>query len=716
MTVSSTTTRVSYSGNGVTTVFTVPFYFLTQNDLLVILRASNGVETTQTIGTNYTVSGAGVATGGSITMTSAPAAGTTVVILRNAAFTQGTDILPNDKLPAESLETALDKLTMLTQQLEEEVGRAVKFPASDSSALSAQLPASSVRAAKFLSFDSSGNPAVTTANPSPYTSADVTFIASGSNAVLRSVQSKLRDTVSVKDFGAVGDGVTDDTAAFQAAFNSASTSLFIPPGTYLINAPLTVTKALVLTGAGPGVSIVKRGAAYTTNLQLGIIGTGYPTSGSVSNLRFSNFTVDGNKADHSGQPWFNFQFGVGSGPFTVDNIVFENMEIKNAPWHGVALLDGVSNVLVDNCIFSSCGTLNAGNNNGTSIYAQSTQTLTLTESTFENHWEHGAYIDDCDNANVLNCTFRGNGLKNIEAYGLSFRASFGSVIGNRIYNTIKGAGLAVVRAAAPGLRNVVVSGNVIYNNSLNNSVREEVVFWNTANVVFSNNILGNSDGNNTPQFGINVFGPNSFCVFDGNIINGYDFGIRFNGEATDAKPNLNNITITNNQIYGYKVSSLYGVFIATNLEGDAFLVSNNLIKGIGNPFAVGVGCNQVSSNVSNFIAKDNTFINVTTNVFNASVGSPVYLEFYKQVVTASVAGATVNAGATNTVTVTVTGYTSPTYVTGTPAAPLPDGLVWTVSVPAGAQTATVQITNITGSPIAYSTGNWRFQVTRAIIA
>lgn len=214
MTVASTTTKVSYSGNGSTTVFTVPFYFLAAADLRVILR-SGATETVQTLTTQYTVTGAGVPSGGSVTMLAAPASGTTLTILRNVSPTQETDLLPNDRLPAESLETALDKATMLIQQLDEVADRALQYPASDA-AVSPTLPAASARASKFLSFDANGLPTATVGVDS---SLDV-FIQAGTGAVARSVTSKLRDTVSVKDFGAVGDGVTDDTAAIQATINA----------------------------------------------------------------------------------------------------------------------------------------------------------------------------------------------------------------------------------------------------------------------------------------------------------------------------------------------------------------------------------------------------------------------------------------------------------------------------------------------------------------
>ena len=210
MTVSSTTARISYSGNGASTLFAVPFYFLANSQLAVVLRSSAGVETPQVLGTNYTVTGAGVLTGGSITMTVAPAAGTTLVISRNVPLTQETDLQPNDRLPAETLEQAIDKLTMIAQQLDVDFDRALKYPTTDSTSITTVIPSSVDRAGKFLKFDSNGAPTAQSL-PSPF--------------------------VSVKDFGAVGDGQTDDTAAIQTAINTvaaAGQTLHFPAGTYRI--------------------------------------------------------------------------------------------------------------------------------------------------------------------------------------------------------------------------------------------------------------------------------------------------------------------------------------------------------------------------------------------------------------------------------------------------------------------------------------------------
>lgn len=65
---------------------------------------------------------------------------------------------------------------------------------------------------------------------------NLTYTAPGVGATTRTVYSRLSDTVSVKDFGAVGDGVANDTAAFTAARTASGGRYFIPEGTYLVDA------------------------------------------------------------------------------------------------------------------------------------------------------------------------------------------------------------------------------------------------------------------------------------------------------------------------------------------------------------------------------------------------------------------------------------------------------------------------------------------------
>lgn len=160
MTVSSQTSRVSYSGNGSTTAFAVSFYFLENTHLKVILRAADGTETVKALTTDYTVAGAGNLAGGTVTMNVAPATGTTLVIFRNVPETQETDYQANDPFPAESHERALDKLTMIDQQQQLELNQALKVPATDSPSISTQIPSSIDRAGTVLAFDETGAPIV----------------------------------------------------------------------------------------------------------------------------------------------------------------------------------------------------------------------------------------------------------------------------------------------------------------------------------------------------------------------------------------------------------------------------------------------------------------------------------------------------------------------------------------------------------------------------
>jgi hypothetical protein len=163
MTISSTTVKNSYSGNGSTTAFAYTFKIFANTDLQVIIRSSTGTETVKTLTTHYTVSGVGDASGGNVTFTTGntPASGETVVIRRAVPQTQAIDYIANDPFPAESHEEGLDRATMTTQQVQEELNRSLKLSRTNTMTSTEFTVGATDRANKVLSFDSSGELSVT---------------------------------------------------------------------------------------------------------------------------------------------------------------------------------------------------------------------------------------------------------------------------------------------------------------------------------------------------------------------------------------------------------------------------------------------------------------------------------------------------------------------------------------------------------------------------
>ena len=158
MTISSTTVKNSYNGDGSTATFSYTFKIFANSDLQVIIRSSNGTETTKTLTTHYTVTGAGNSGGGSVTFTTGniPTSGQTVVIRRNLPQTQSIDYIANDPFPAESHEEGLDRAMMAVQQLQEEVTRSLKLSKTNTMTNTEFTVGASDRANKVLSFDSTG--------------------------------------------------------------------------------------------------------------------------------------------------------------------------------------------------------------------------------------------------------------------------------------------------------------------------------------------------------------------------------------------------------------------------------------------------------------------------------------------------------------------------------------------------------------------------------
>ncbi len=162
MTVSSTTTKVSYSGNGSTTVFAYTFKIFAAAEITVIIRSSTGTETVKSLTTHYTLSNIGVDGGGNVTFGSAPASGETVVLIRNTPNTQTLDLVENDPFLSSSFEDTLDKITHQLIEQQEEIDRSIKVSRTNTITSSEFTTNASDRASKVLGFDSSGELSVTT--------------------------------------------------------------------------------------------------------------------------------------------------------------------------------------------------------------------------------------------------------------------------------------------------------------------------------------------------------------------------------------------------------------------------------------------------------------------------------------------------------------------------------------------------------------------------
>ena len=225
MTISSTTVKNSYSGDGSTTSFNYTFKIFADSDLQVIIRSAAGTETVKTITTHYTVSGAGNANGGSITFTSGniPTATETVVLRRAVPQTQAIDYIANDPFPAESHEEGLDRATMTTQQIQEELNRAIKLSRTNTMTSTEFTTSASDRANKILAFDSSGELSVTQElGTFKGTDATVTTAAYVQRDIIKSTTAaQLNNVYICVANSVVGDSLTD-TDHFQLLVDAVS--------------------------------------------------------------------------------------------------------------------------------------------------------------------------------------------------------------------------------------------------------------------------------------------------------------------------------------------------------------------------------------------------------------------------------------------------------------------------------------------------------------
>ncbi len=155
MAIQSETSTVQYEGTHEDLEYNVPFLFFDEEDLIVMVTNADGVAHRKELHTHYTVSGAGRTEGGMVTLTAEAGIDddSVVTIYREVEATQKTIYEEGSEFPAKSHERALDKLTMLHQQLARSINRSVQVPPSDD-----ELEAVPAVANSILGFDAGKQP------------------------------------------------------------------------------------------------------------------------------------------------------------------------------------------------------------------------------------------------------------------------------------------------------------------------------------------------------------------------------------------------------------------------------------------------------------------------------------------------------------------------------------------------------------------------------
>jgi hypothetical protein len=268
MPVQEQTPYTEHVGNGVTTTFAYQFKVLELQDLEV------QVDGVIQVG-NYSVTGLGNDAGGTVVFDVAPANLAAILLVSEVVLERSTDYQENGDLQSSTLDADFDRLWLAAQGGKAKLSSAIRVPLTEQVP---PLPKAAQRANLFIVFDALGNPTVS-AGPGTDSSlrTDLAnqaistlgvgllgYINSYAGAVGRPLREKLAEIVSVKDFGAKGDGVTDDTAEIQAAFDYIANLapggtaiggvLHFPPGEYMVSGTLLMPtgKPFVIQGSGYG--------------------------------------------------------------------------------------------------------------------------------------------------------------------------------------------------------------------------------------------------------------------------------------------------------------------------------------------------------------------------------------------------------------------------------------------------------------------------------
>ena len=446
----------------------------------------------------------------------------------------------------------------------------------------------------------------------------VEYTPAGTGAVSSTVQTKLRESVSVKDFGAVGDGVTDDTAAIQAAITAgAGKSVFFPSGKYKITATLNITlSSTVLIGdsAGSGTngqsgsSIINYGsgdAVYFYNPAA----TTTPLTGTLHGCGIQNLTITRvtNVATGAGLRLFNTSNFALNNVFVAEHYICYNLvDVHSTQFDNFRAYTGnvftavaasallsispATNYVPPNSI--DYGWINYFSNFILTSNFISTNTISVSggdTASFVNGYCGGALTNHVrivsDYAAVINTLSFNNvyfdGVTPVT--GTSTGVSFGAnciVVDAKFVNCTFGQ----LDTAITVISGAVVTALTVANNEFH---------YNRLGSIYFNSVLAS-----------------------GNITGNYFYGIGMTGanSAGVSIDNAKNIQVVGNSFLNLNNGTNYAVKVGTLVT--TLNVSGNLLNGVNTDFSN-------AGTITNFALAGNASNNATNTLLGATVGNIV---------------------------------------------------------------------------------------------
>lgn len=421
----------------------------------------------------------------------------------------------------------------------------------------------------------------------------VSYTAAGS-ATVRTVQAKLQESVSVKDFGAVGDGVTNDTAAVQLAINSNAKAVYFPNGTYLCS-QITLVSGQTLYGDGP-TSIIK----YNSGAAL-LYGLSASSATYLEDVQIRNLQLLGVGAFSE----FIHLINVNG----VRDFVVENCQLIGFQGDGIYLGANTDNtrhnvnVRISGCLFDG---VNKDNRNGVSVIDGTN--VRIEGNTFQNisrsTMPGPVDIEPNDVANVLldisvvGNTFRNsdgaNGMVSVVIASTLTTAPSGFVIAN---NTMAGSTQYAVNLrifndyATP--QNIVISNNTstcpgflrcypfvrgmtVSGNAVTFTTKETLIGFVAGDDQYDVSITGNTFVGNNTRRAMTIRDGSRVAVVNNVFTNCLDYGV-LTGDTSAALSYVSFIGNVFNNITGAAQS--VGTTAAASIDGKTCVYLSNTHAG-----------------------------------------------------------------------------------------------------------------------------------------